>query len=173
MLTYRQFLTESKSKVFSTPEEAYNYLHRMVKRASPQNVISAENMILTSADWAARYACNIKGMTPELEKVIKQSPIDSWLIAAQMPGIAKFVEDEDGFRHPSHDWLTDEDVLRWLETKGTTDQVLWVMNKMGVMLKSQEYICQHRPDLIGKIEHLDPELAKKYSHEQELGKVDL
>lgn len=37
----------------------------------------------------------------------------------------------------------------------------------------QEYICQHRPDLIGNIQGLDPDLAKKYQHEVGLSQVDV
>jgi hypothetical protein len=44
---------------------------------------------------------------------------------------------------------------------------------MGLDKEQQEYAIQHRPDLIDSITNLDPDLAKKYKHEQELGKVDL
>lgn len=37
----------------------------------------------------------------------------------------------------------------------------------------QEYVCQHRPDLVGKIKNLDPGLKAKYQHEEELGRTDL
>jgi hypothetical protein len=37
----------------------------------------------------------------------------------------------------------------------------------------QEAMIKARPDLINKMEHLHPDLVKKYQHEQELGKVDL
>ena len=37
----------------------------------------------------------------------------------------------------------------------------------------QEYILRTRPDLVGKIQNLDPTLKAKYSHEVGLGGVDL
>lgn len=37
----------------------------------------------------------------------------------------------------------------------------------------QEYVIKHRPDLIGEIDDLDPELKAKYQHEVGLGQVDL
>lgn len=37
----------------------------------------------------------------------------------------------------------------------------------------KEYICWHRPDLIGKIEHLPRRLRRKYKAELELSRMDL
>jgi hypothetical protein len=65
-------------------------------------------------------------------------------------------------------------VQKWmlLKTELNEDSML-ILNDAGMTREMQEYVVQHRPDLIGKIKNLDPELAKKYQHEQELGEVDL
>jgi hypothetical protein len=47
------------------------------------------------------------------------------------------------------------------------------LNFLGMEPEVQEALIKKRPDLIGEIEDLDPELERKYRHEHELGKVDL
>jgi hypothetical protein len=39
--------------------------------------------------------------------------------------------------------------------------------------EAQEFICRNRPDLIGQIKGLFPDLREKYFHELELSRVDL
>lgn len=73
------------------------------------------------------------------------------------------------------DRWTDEDKW-WMLLKGRDgcELLLWIFGKTGTIKPDmQEYICRHRPDLIGEIENLDPELARKYSYEVELSNTDL
>jgi hypothetical protein len=76
------------------------------------------------------------------------------------------------------DRWTDEQKWEFLKSPAPGDDscelFMWLFNWTGTIKKNmQEYIIQKKPHLISEIKNLDPELAKKYSHEVELGKVDL
>jgi hypothetical protein len=60
--------------------------------------------------------------------------------------------------------------LKWDLLKANPESIEVIKNPSRAM---QEYVIKLRPDLIGEIDNLDPELAKKYQHEKELGQVDL
>jgi hypothetical protein len=70
----------------------------------------------------------------------------------------------------------------WRETICTTDEIKWRLLKANPeqiisfdrsSKEMQEYVVQVRPDLIGKIPGLWPEVRSKFKHEAELSKVDL
>jgi hypothetical protein len=58
----------------------------------------------------------------------------------------------------------------WLFLKANPENVQYFQN---TTLKMQEYVVRVRPDLIQKIPNLYPILEVQYSHEVELGRVDL
>jgi hypothetical protein len=68
---------------------------------------------------------------------------------------------------------SNEEKMRWLREEGITEQLLSVLNAVKMSKTAQEYIIKRRPDLVGQIDNLDPELVEKYQHEKELGTVDL
>jgi hypothetical protein len=63
--------------------------------------------------------------------------------------------------------------IRWLLLKASIENNFEILNKIGMTKEMQEYVCHKRPDLVVKIQELDPELVKKYKYEKELGNVDL
>jgi hypothetical protein len=72
---------------------------------------------------------------------------------------------------PHVPWILREEML-WKLLKTNIENNLPVLNRY-MTPEMQEYICKTRPDLVGRIENLDPDLAEKYSHEKELGNIDL
>jgi hypothetical protein len=71
------------------------------------------------------------------------------------------------------DLKTDAEKLQFLEKEGISKKTIEALGTIGISKEIQEYIIKKRPDLIGEIWDLNPELAKKHSHEKELGNVDL
>jgi hypothetical protein len=62
---------------------------------------------------------------------------------------------------------------KWTLLKASPDRNLEILNLLRMTKNMQEWFCKNRPDLITKIKDLDPDLALKYQHEQELGRTDL
>ena len=81
--------------------------------------------------------------------------------------------DKDWFLFGKHilkgsKYLPDEH--KWLLLKGNPENIEIIGQPT---LGMQEYVIRLRPDLIGKIDGLDPGLKAKYGHEADLGKIDL
>jgi hypothetical protein len=75
-------------------------------------------------------------------------------------------------RYITRGTITEED--RWLFLKSNIQNNLEILNVWpGMNKEMQEYVIKLRPDLINKIEYLNPDLARKYQHAVELGNVDL
>jgi hypothetical protein len=62
---------------------------------------------------------------------------------------------------------------KWRLLKANIPNNLEFLNEVGMNREMQEYVLEHRPDLASEIDGLLPALKVKYSHEIELGKVDL
>jgi hypothetical protein len=50
---------------------------------------------------------------------------------------------------------------------------LEILNYLGMSKETQEYLIQQHPDLIAKIEHLDPILKQKYRNELNLAGIEI
>jgi hypothetical protein len=178
MLTYRQFLLESK-KQFISPYWAFSHAYKEKHR-----IPELEDFIKTDPNSAVMYAQNvIKGPWPEAENEIARDINASYFYAKDVLK-NRFIKGEDilkTYNQVWKDYLTFISKLtyiskikkwQWLyESLGVITVEL--LNKFGMDKKMQEYIIQNSPDLIGKIQNLDPELKAKYSHEVELGNIDL
>jgi hypothetical protein len=98
----------------------------------------------------------LKGRWAEAEDVIRQDP-RTWF---------------DYVSEISSRGVSEKTKWKWLKkeiTPGLVDILNWT--RMNRAMK--EYICIRRPDLIGQIEKLDPELKGKFEFEVELGTIDL
>jgi hypothetical protein len=60
----------------------------------------------------------------------------------------------------------------WLKEQ-VNENLIDILNYVGMDKEEQEWIILQRRDLIGRIEHLDPSLQEKYQFELELSRVDL
>lgn len=151
MVTYREYVNESST--FTTPEEAYDVAVRLNKR-----VPAAEKILATNLHLAFDYALHIaKRRFPEAEDTFKKDPMywDLYLESLEKR------------------FYTASQKIEWLEQEGFTENLLEVLNYLGMEPEVQEYIIQHRPDLIGKIQNLEPSVREKYQHEEELSHEDL
>lgn len=162
MKTYREFLVEG---VESTPRKAKKHLVIHGRHVYKGDIYYTnhegflhrlDGPALEKADGTKMWFVN--GLQHRLDGPSTQDPdgLNLW-----------YIEDEEvgpyGF--------TDED--KWLLLKANIENNIPILNEYGMTKEMQEYICQTRPDLTNQIWELDSELAKKYSHERELGQVDL
>jgi hypothetical protein len=79
---------------------------------------------------------------------------------------AETIDDAEDFNEFNPLALSEE----WTLVKGNPADIDCVKRPPKEM---QEYVIKLRPDLVGKIRNLDPTIKAKYSHEDQLGKVDL
>ena len=182
---YREFVdslnenSKADGTYFSSPEDAFLYCKKM-KRRIPE----AEEIIKTSANYAERYAYEvIHGRWPEAEDTIKKSPYEA-VIYAESTIRDRWPEAEPWVVHPGMTSCTRymEFLSRlpfskkkaWFEKEGVTEHLFWLFRVAESTSPSlQEYIIRQRPDLINKIENLDPRLKRKYQHEEEFSHADL
>lgn len=154
---------------FLSLHDAMNYAFAHSESRCPE----AEEMLLTfqifafnNDDWdyeqvanyAYAYAMNvIKGRWLEAERILKRRP--GW------------------WRHYKwflYDQITEEvPKYKAFIDASETDDDFEILQSLPLTRYWQEYICQTKPHLIGKIRDLEPELAKKCRHELELSRVDL
>jgi hypothetical protein len=155
--------------------------------------LEAEPVLLKDPECAMLYARLFitefpGGRWRELEKRLLENKDAAYadIVYEYMGYIhTRWPEGEEAFLRNSHnvmdefhdylvncrDQFTDQD--KWKMLKDLSKANLEVLNFLGMTKEIQEYILQHRPDLVGEIPNLDPELAKKYQHEKEIGNVDL
>ena len=156
MLTYRQFLVENETDFV---QEVMKYAMRLGitqkdLQSNPAKIADAIYYFVTHV---------VKERCPEAEPILKRydSKHNAWRdYCAYVYACPYSLEDKMG----------------WLKEEGVTDTLFDILNYSGVRtmpVEIQEYIIQHRPDLINKIQGLDPELKAKYRHEDELGNTDL
>ena len=69
------------------------------------------------------------------------------------------------------DKITDKDI--WLILKTIISGHIEILKWYSMNSEMQEYILQHRPDLANQIEDLDRDLKAKYQHESEVSNADL
>lgn len=143
-----------------TPLGALFYVEDVVKKPFP----ALEYVILQSGRAASEYAIRIiRKRWPKAESIIRHNhDWDSWPVSGWDAYCSNFFRD-----------FTDTDKLQWLREDGITDDWLEKLNRWGMSKRVQKYIVRTRPDLIGRIEHLESSLKKKYWHEAELAGVDL
>jgi hypothetical protein len=187
MLTYKQFLQESFHPLSYTAEKAYDYFQHNWRIWHDSKVPGRlkkilEDKIKTSPHYAWLYASDfLQRRWPEAEPIIAADGSSAYCYAKNLIG-KRWPEGEgaiiqNGYIHEYSLWLkqisTEQDRRKWL-AQGVTKNLVTIFNYMEWMPKRiQEYIISKRPDLIGEIWELDPELKAKYSHEYELGQVDL
>ena len=73
--------------------------------------------------------------------------------------------------HNSHITDNSSDEYKWILLRGNPENIKAFPKGSNKVM--QEYVLQRRPDLVGEIENLDPEVAEKYRHEVEIGNADL
>jgi hypothetical protein len=73
--------------------------------------------------------------------------------------------------HNSHISDDSSDEYKWILLKGNPENIKAFPK--GANKDMQEYVIRLRPDLIGEIKNLDPEVAERFKYEKELGNVDL
>jgi hypothetical protein len=160
------------------------YVNAVIKGRWPE----AEEVIRQYPGYACSYAqCTIKGPWPEAEEVILKHSSSSMTYAQvvlkrRWPEAEETIYQDQFHWYSYKDWLrrlkpTDRDKWQWLRA-GITDELLDILNhfaihNVGMNQDMQEFVCQTRPDLIGKIFHLRAKLRRRYSHEEALSKVDL
>jgi hypothetical protein len=178
MLTYRQFLNESR-KQFKSPFEAYRYANYEARR-----VPELEDFIRTNSEAATLYALNvIHGPWPEAEDLISKGYPNTAYSYTKYVHNGRFSKGEDTMKVNDQIWGTykmflhnhgynDKEKWEWLH-KGLNENTVEILDELGMKSDMQEYILQHRPDLAGLIKNLKPELAEKYQHEIEMANVDL
>jgi hypothetical protein len=142
-------------------------------------------MALHPARIAFERCLKEKRRIPELEDVIKTHPYYACAYVVNFTH-DRWTEVEDAIKRKSEsafDWHcyirgvasgrpTGETKWKWLKA-GVSENLVDILNEVGMDNNMQAYICKHRPDLIGKIKDLDPSLKAKYQHELELSQVDL
>lgn len=135
------------------------YARNVIKGRWPEH----EDLVLKNAEAAFVYARTcIKDRWPEAEDVIRKATKEPWYWT-HYKRLFK--------RGPAKDlW---EKKWAWLKAEGPTDNLLEILNTLGMNKEMQEYIIQIRPDLIGRIRNLKPSIRRKYQHEDELAGVDL
>ena len=117
-----------------------------------------EKLVLTEARSACTYARLVcRDRWPAAEDIVLKDP--------------EWSREYIRFLRSQH--YTPFDKWIWAKYEGVTDNLVEVLNHLRMGKEIQNYVCYHRPDLIGKIRHLDPKLKAKYSHELELSGVDL
>jgi hypothetical protein len=172
------------SVAVSTPEEAYKIAEILPERNSQLEAIieqspgyaanyaikvlqcrwpEIEEMLLAVFEpdtfgHAFDYAIELRYRWPELEAKIGEGLRSYWVNRFPYPG--------PGVQQA---YMKDKS----LDVNITVDIFLKSSTNFILSYEAQEFIIQHRPDAVGEIVHLDPKLAKKYSHELELSKVDL
>lgn len=85
------------------------------------------------------------------------------------------------YKDGDKDWYIDDnavdfgapDSLKWKLLKANLNRNFEILNRIGMNKEMQEYVLVRRPDLGGQIRDLDPSLKEKYSHEEELGSLDV
>lgn len=143
---YEDLLLKNKSA-----EDLFYYARDVIHGRWPE----AEPFIMEDPTWIPSYAQEvIHGRWPEAEDVL-------WESEGNWDNYVDFLKSE----HAGEKW-------DWLH-QGVTSGLIRLLNSLGMNKVMQEYIIKRRPDLIGEIEHLDPKLKDKYSHERNLGNVDL
>jgi hypothetical protein len=195
MLTYKRFLLEDrKSEALSSPGAAFYYALDQLHGPFPEG----EKIIAQDANDAYRYAYEVLGRRFRLGEprilgsnphiafdyvvhVIKNRwPVAENLIKMNASRWARYLyflaetvnrDSRQKWENMAWNWLRDPrcNMENTIEILNTADYE----SSWGSTDAMHEFICQQRPDLINKIFDLSPELAKKYSHERELGTVDL
>jgi hypothetical protein len=183
VISFKEFLLTEAKDVGIKAEKALFYAMSIGKRSH-----AVERTLLKAKDHHllfdyAKYV--VKGrwkeVEPEIfslsawqtlqyvEKVVK----DRLPEAEEVLSKSKFWSDYLGFlsQHDSNSHTHRQ--LELVKERGLTDDLFDALNNHYMSDELQEYICKVRPDLVGKIYGLSPELTQKYQHEKELGNVDL
>jgi hypothetical protein len=143
MLTYRQYLLENRSN------------RKAVSISQFEDKLLASKDNFEIFDYIKK---EIKDRYPEAEDILSKSYC--W-----WGGYLLFLKGMD-FTYGT------QKLLNLVRERGIEENFAY-LNIIVAPKDVQEYICNTRPDLVKQIKNLDPGLAKKYSHEKELGKVDL
>jgi hypothetical protein len=163
-----------------------NILNYVINWMHGERWPEGEEVIKKNPYYAYQYAEQVvRGRWPEGEDAIKKDPTMIYWYAKQILK-HRWLEAEPFIPKDHPDWKnyqryfgeieaygTDEGKWNTIRAKKLSKTVLGKLNKAGMTKDMQEYIVQHRPDLINQIKDLDPELKIRYSHEVELGNVDL
>ena|ERR1035437_1919021 len=154
-IKYNVRVPEFEARMKYSAGIAYHYAKNILKKRWRQ----AEPSILEHLEIAIRYAIDVvKARWPAFE--------EEWIWRGRTwrKNSAKRYLDYYNFLALKY---TSEDQISWLEKEGFSDYLFDILNGMWMDKKVQEYIIEKRPDLISKIENLDPSL--KIGHKHELG----
>jgi hypothetical protein len=164
---------------FNDPESAYQYSKKLGRR-----IIEAEELILKDVAFCFPYARYIvKGRWIEGEDVLKTSSIHScWY--AQYVLHDRFPKGESTIRGYSGliwgDYIqflrqqnyTQQDQIQWIKN-GVTEDLVCVLNSLGMSEEVQTVLITQRPDLISKIDDLSQSMKNRYSHELGLSGIEI
>jgi hypothetical protein len=122
--------------------------------------LEAEYLISCAPDHALGYVFDVvKERWPEGETAIRSNPNpDRW---KQYLTFIKKIK------------YSTETKLQWLATEGPTNNLLWVLNHLGMTKKVQEIILQTRPDFVGEMKRLNPKLKIKFANELVLSGIEI
>lgn len=128
----------------------------------PGNRLPDEEREIVLRGWpdeCFQYACEIvQGRWPEGESVIRKEGY-YWRMYLKWSNVAEC------------SW---EEKMQWIRNEGFTIELFEILNDSEDMpAEFQEMTCRLRPDLVGLIKDLDPELVVKYRHELEMASVDM
>jgi hypothetical protein len=135
----------------------WNFAKSTGKRCCPES----EEIFARDAQMSYEYAKEvIGGRWPEAENAIKKSRDWKWYIHGLMR------------KCYGHRKAEDEKKWSWIHSK-IDENLIEILNEVGMNGRMQAYILDRRPDLIGRMKKVFPELKVKYQHELELSQVDL
>lgn len=180
MQTYRQFLSEAarhiadkvvdKGQVYLTPGDVYyTNAEGQVDREDGPAIIRTTGVKI----WFLKNRVHREG-GPAIE--FPEGDLQWWQNGRlhRLDGPAVVLKDG------KKSWYLDDhavtlaleipDEKKWLLIRGNPENIQVIKNPTRTM---QAYVIRRRPDLIGKIDNLDPDLKAKYWHEEELGHADL
>jgi hypothetical protein len=151
---------EGEPTLLKNPQFAYQYAYNILGHPWEE----AEPYIKDSMPWAQLYAIYIlHDRWPEAEKAIKSRP-KMW---------EEYLTKLYYYPHINErsDWSTHEvdDLSILLELL----QMFPRQKSWNITFDLQKEVLGKRPDLVGVIKNLAPILARKFTHEVELGNVDL
>jgi hypothetical protein len=169
MLTFKTYFLENRSN-FDSAARAYHFADNARRR-----IPEAEEAILKEKDpkWIYLYAeYVIHGHWPDGEEILKSYPIWAHRYSLYAGAGVGFIVTADKWSWIKGGGLFEQKDGTYAKEDLSKD-LIRTLNYFGMNHIMQRYICDNRPDLINEINPLEPELAKKYKHEKELGNLDL
>ena len=202
MLTYKQLLAEANAPwtpkeayklakvskwvcqeildaIKKSPEYTFLYARDVIQGPWREG----ESTLLKNAQWAYKYAKDVLYHPwPEAEPYIKDSMPWAYLYAT---GVLRerWPEAEETIKSRPEMWIRYlQDLYAWNDPYSDVDDlgILLELLRLFPNIKTwnmtfglQKKLLQTRPDLVGTIKNLDPNLKARYQHEVEFGNVDL